>query len=153
MDEHELSKKSAAQLNDELLSSMRPPTLRWYLLVAGLCVVIAWGALMFGYQVMTGMSVTGKNRPVMWALYITGFVFWVGMSHFLPGGGAENSGSNAEKVYFVLSGEITVITETGEATLGPNDSCYLAAGEKRSIVNRSQSPTAMLVIMTYPPAG
>jgi len=81
MDEHELSKKTAAQLNDELLSSMRPPTLRWYLLVAGLCVVIAWGALMFGYQVMTGMSVTGKNRPVMWALYITGFVFWVGMSH------------------------------------------------------------------------
>ncbi len=27
------------------------------------------------------MSVTGKNRPVMWGFYITGFVFWVGLSH------------------------------------------------------------------------
>jgi Ni/Fe-hydrogenase subunit HybB-like protein len=79
--EHTLAAKSAKQVNDELLSSMRPPTLRWYLLIAGLSVVIAWGMLAFAYQVMTGMSVTGKNRPVMWALYITGFVFWVGMSH------------------------------------------------------------------------
>lgn len=79
--EHDVAAKSAKQVNDELLSSMRPPTFRWYLLVAVLSLVVAWGTLAFGYQVMTGMSVTGKNRPVMWALYITGFVFWVGMSH------------------------------------------------------------------------
>ena len=30
---------------------------------------------------MNGMYVTGKNRPVMWGFYITGFVFWVGLSH------------------------------------------------------------------------
>ncbi|HET7318158.1 MAG TPA: NrfD/PsrC family molybdoenzyme membrane anchor subunit [Nitrospirota bacterium] len=81
MPDHELSAKSAKQVNDELLSSMRPPTFRWYLLIGGLSAVVAWGTLAFAYQVMTGMSVTGKNRPVMWALYITGFVFWVGMSH------------------------------------------------------------------------
>ncbi len=81
MPDHELSAKSAKQVNDDLLSSMRRPTFRWYLLIAGLSAVIAWGTLAFAYQVMTGMSVTGKNRPVMWALYITGFVFWVGMSH------------------------------------------------------------------------
>lgn len=81
MSDHELSVKSAKQVNDELLSSMRPPTFRWYLLIGGLSAVVAWGTLAFAYQVMTGMSVTGKNRPVMWALYITGFVFWVGMSH------------------------------------------------------------------------
>src|SRR5512142_386643 len=81
MSDHELSAKSAKQVNDELLSSMRPPTFRWYLLIGGLSAVVAWGTLAFAYQVMTGMSVTGKNRPVMWALYITGFVFWVGMSH------------------------------------------------------------------------
>src|SRR5512147_1776811 len=79
--DHELSVKSAKQVNDELLSSMRPPTFRWYLLIGGLSAVVAWGTLAFAYQMMTGMSVTGKNRPVMWALYITGFVFWVGMSH------------------------------------------------------------------------
>lgn len=81
MSEHTITEKTAKQLNDELLSSMRPPTLRWYLLIGALSVVVAGGMLAFAYQVMTGMSVTGKNRPVMWALYITGFVFWVGMSH------------------------------------------------------------------------
>ena len=81
MPDHELSAKSAKQVNDELLSSMRPPTFRWYLLIAGLSAVVAWGTLAFAYQVMTGMSVTGKNRPVMWGFYITGFVFWVGLSH------------------------------------------------------------------------
>jgi Ni/Fe-hydrogenase subunit HybB-like protein len=80
MSEHTIA-KSAKQLNDEMLSSMRPPTRRWYLLVAVLAAVVFWGLLAFTYQVMTGMNVTGKNRPVMWALYITPFVFWVGMSH------------------------------------------------------------------------
>jgi molybdopterin-containing oxidoreductase family membrane subunit len=73
--------KSSGRMNDEMLSSMRTPTLRWYLLAAALGTVVAWGFLAFLYQVMTGMSVTGKNRPVMWGFYITGFVFWVGMSH------------------------------------------------------------------------
>jgi Ni/Fe-hydrogenase subunit HybB-like protein len=73
--------KSATQINDELLSSLRPPTRSWYLLVALLGAVVAWGIAAFTWQVTHGMYVTGKNRPVMWALYITGFVFWVGMSH------------------------------------------------------------------------
>lgn len=76
--------------------------------------------------------------------------FWVGLSHFLPGGGAESSASNAEKIYVVLSGEITVITSDGESTLGPMDSCYLAGGERREVINRSNTPAAMLVIMSYP---
>jgi len=73
--------KSAAQINNELLSSLRPPTWRWYLLVSLLGAVVALGVAAFTWQVTHGMYVTGKNRPVMWALYITGFVFWVGMSH------------------------------------------------------------------------
>jgi molybdopterin-containing oxidoreductase family membrane subunit len=68
-------------VNDELLSSMAPPSKGWWRLVGFLGLVIAWGLLCFGWQVTHGMYVTGKNRPVMWALYITGFVFWVGLSH------------------------------------------------------------------------
>lgn len=73
--------KSAGQLNDEMLSSMRPPTWRWYALALFLGAVVACGLAAFTWQVTHGMYVTGKNRPVMWALYITGFVFWVGLSH------------------------------------------------------------------------
>jgi quercetin dioxygenase-like cupin family protein len=79
--------------------------------------------------------------------------FWVGLSTFLPQGGAESSASDAEKVYVVLSGEITVITDSGATTLAALDSCYLAAGERRSIVNRGNSPASILVVMSNLPAS
>lgn len=78
---------------------------------------------------------------------------WVGLSHYLPQGAAESASSNAEKIYIVISGEITVITDSGEATLAPLDSCYIAAGERRSVINRTNAPASMLVIMGYLPAG
>lgn len=78
---------------------------------------------------------------------------WVGLSHYLPQGAAESASSNAEKIYIVLSGEITVITDSGEATLAPLDSCYIAPGERRSVINRTNAPASMLVIMGNPPAG
>lgn len=77
-------------------------------------------------------------------------IFWVGLSHFLPGGGAESSDSQIEKVYVLISGEITVITDEGEETLYPMDSCLLAPGERREIINRSNVPASMLVLMPYP---
>lgn len=76
--------------------------------------------------------------------------FWVGLSHFLPGGGAEGSSAPLERVYVVVSGEVTVITDDGEETLRPMDSCRLAPGEQREIINRTNIPASMLVIMPYP---
>ncbi len=73
--------------------------------------------------------------------------FWVGLSHFLPGGGCEFEPSPLEKVYVVLAGEITVVTETSEATLGPNDSCHIPAYEPRSVINRTNEVATMLVVM------
>ncbi len=37
--------------------------------------------LLWIYQVQVGMGVTGLNIPVGWAIYITNFVFWVGIAH------------------------------------------------------------------------
>jgi uncharacterized cupin superfamily protein len=76
--------------------------------------------------------------------------FWVGLSHFLPGGGAEHDATPLEKVYVVVAGEVTVVTDAGETTLGPLDSCHLARGEARSVVNRTNQPASMLVVMEYP---
>jgi glyoxylate utilization-related uncharacterized protein len=76
--------------------------------------------------------------------------FWMGISHFLPGGGAEHDATPVEKVYFVLDGEVTIITDDGEATLKKYDSCYLAPDEARSIENRTNSPATMLVAIPYP---
>jgi quercetin dioxygenase-like cupin family protein len=77
--------------------------------------------------------------------------FSVGLSHFLPGGGCELDATPLEKVYVVTEGEVTVITENGEATLGPYDSIYLAPNEARSIENRTNRPASMIVVMPYPP--
>ncbi len=71
----------------------------------------------------------------------------LGLSHFLPGGGAESSASPIEKIYFVLSGEVTIVTDAGETVLGPLDSCWLAAGERRSIINNTTLPASMLVVV------
>ena len=76
--------------------------------------------------------------------------FWVGLSHYAPGGRAERDASGTEKVYVVVAGEITVITDAGEVVLGPLDSVYLEPGEARAVENRSGAIASMLVLMEYP---
>ena len=54
---------------------------RAYLLVGILLVIIAWAVYAYVHQVVTGLGVTGMNRPVFWGVYITNFVFFIGISH------------------------------------------------------------------------
>jgi hypothetical protein len=44
-----------------------------------------------------------------------------------------------------------VVTDAGDALLGPLDSCYLSPGEARAVENRSGARASMLVMMEYPP--
>jgi hypothetical protein len=44
---------------------------------------------------------------------------WVGLSHFLPGGGAGPDSSTIEKIYVILGGEMTVIVNGQETVLAP----------------------------------
>ena len=93
---------------------------------------------------MTAMRLQGKEE--------TGIQkFWVGVSYFLPGGGAEwayEDNSN-EKVYIVLDGEITVKNKQEEVTLRPMDSLYLGPNEGRSILNKTNKPVTMMVVINY----
>lgn len=74
--------------------------------------------------------------------------FWTGLSHFLPGGRADRSASDFERVYVVLDGEVTIATDQGTATLGPLDSVHIAPKEMRSVENRSNHVATMLVIVS-----
>lgn len=76
--------------------------------------------------------------------------FWVGCSHFLPGGGAGPDASPLEKVYVIVEGELTVEAEGQTAVLGKMDSITIGADIERRIVNQSNSICTMLVIMPYP---
>ena len=72
---------------------------------------------------------------------------WLGLSHLLPGGHTSLDGSAVEKHYVVLEGEVTVVTEDGEATLQAWNSCRLAPGEKRRLENRTNRPASILLAM------
>ncbi len=93
----------------------------------------------------SGFDCRGTKPP-------TPLLMWAGLSHFLPGGGAEESGSALERLYVVVSGEVTVIAGGEEQVLGPLDSVSFAAGEVREVINRSTMPASMLVVMPYPAA-
>jgi quercetin dioxygenase-like cupin family protein len=75
---------------------------------------------------------------------------WVGLSHFLPGGGAGPDASPLEKTYVVLAGRLTVRAAGQEVTLGPLDSCCIAGGEVREVRNLSNDIATMIVVMPYP---
>lgn len=75
---------------------------------------------------------------------------WLGYSQFLPGGGAGPDSTPFEKVYLVLEGQMTVLASGREEVLGPMDSCTIAPGEIREIVNRSNHVCKMLVVIPYP---
>ena len=75
---------------------------------------------------------------------------WTGLSHFLPEGGAEMDASPLEKIYVVLSGEVTI--ELGDGTvevLKAWDSCFIPGGEARAIRNDGNDVATMLVVMPY----
>jgi molybdopterin-containing oxidoreductase family membrane subunit len=54
---------------------------RFYLFVAILLVMIGVGVYAYSLQLRQGLTVTGMNRPVFWGVYITNFVFFIGLSH------------------------------------------------------------------------
>ena len=65
----------------DVLSAMGKPRPAYWgalLLCAG---CFAVGLALWGYQMTKGMGVAGINSPVGWGVYITNFVFWVGIAH------------------------------------------------------------------------
>ncbi len=70
-----------------------------------------------------------------------------GVSHFLPGGGAQMKASPRVRFYFLLSGEITIGTNGSADILKKNDSCMIPPGEQRSILNHTNDVATMLVVI------
>ncbi len=85
----------------------------------------------------------GKTLPEMAAKRLN-----VGLSHFLPGGGAEMAASAAERVYYGISGSLMVRGKEGEEYLvEPGDVLYIPPGEERSIETAGTEPATVLVVI------
>ena len=72
------------ELEEATLRPLRPVGFRFTLLVFGLLAVVGFGVFAYQIQLRRGLAVTGMAATadkVMWGLYITNFVFFIGISH------------------------------------------------------------------------
>jgi molybdopterin-containing oxidoreductase family membrane subunit len=77
----ELSYHPANDQEDTILNPIRAITSRDYLLWGILLGVMGLGVYSYIRQVILGLGVTGMNRPIYWGVYITNFVFFIGLAH------------------------------------------------------------------------
>ena len=66
---------------DLLLEPLARSSNGYYLLVSVLLAICCWGVYAYAVQVTSGIGVLGVRSEVMWGVYITNFVFFIGISH------------------------------------------------------------------------
>ncbi|MCY2928965.1 MAG: DUF3341 domain-containing protein [Planctomycetota bacterium] len=76
-----MSETAPMDIAEDVLAPLSRPGRRYFALLAFLSAGTLWMLACWMYQVKMGMGVTGLNRSVGWATYITNFVFWVGIAH------------------------------------------------------------------------
>lgn len=70
------------KLKDEILyQPIMTTSKRFYLVFSLLSFVVILAVYAYFTQFRDGLSVTGLNSPVFWGIYITNFVFFIGISH------------------------------------------------------------------------
>jgi molybdopterin-containing oxidoreductase family membrane subunit len=67
--------------DDALLAPVLTTTWRFWVIGAVFLAVALWGVSAYLVQFRWGLGVTGLNRPAYWGVYITNFVFFIGISH------------------------------------------------------------------------
>ena len=64
-----------------LVRPLEQTTWRFYVVCGILAAIVAVGVLGYVTQLVNGLAVTGLNDKVSWGLYISNFVFFIGISH------------------------------------------------------------------------
>ncbi len=70
-----------AQINRDVLKSMENPRPAFWVTLAVCVAMVACAVLAEYIQYTEGMGTANLNNPHMWDMYISAFVFWIGMSH------------------------------------------------------------------------
>lgn len=69
------------QVEADVLAAMQKPRPAYWLALLFAMTCFGIGLACWGWQIWHGMRFSGKNNPVGWFMYITDFVFWVGIAH------------------------------------------------------------------------
>jgi molybdopterin-containing oxidoreductase family membrane subunit len=70
-----------AEVTRDVVATLGPPSRGYVLLLAGAVSLFLIGILTFLILLKDGLGHAGYNPPVFWSVYITTFVFWVGIGH------------------------------------------------------------------------
>ncbi len=73
--------QSYGEVNVDILKMLSRPGKLWWFLFGLATAGVGLLAFSWGNQLITGIGLTGLNSPVGWGVYITTFVFWVGIAH------------------------------------------------------------------------
>ena len=83
------------------------PTRGYFLLLGAAVALLSVGIITLIYLIRYGLGLAGYSHPVYWAVFITCFVFWVGIAH---------SGTLISAILFLFrSGWRTAVYRTAEA--------------------------------------
>jgi molybdopterin-containing oxidoreductase family membrane subunit len=69
------------EVTRDVAATIGSPKKGYFVLLGIVMVVLAVGAIALLYQIRLGLGVAGYAPPVLWGVYITTFVFWVGIAH------------------------------------------------------------------------
>jgi hypothetical protein len=70
-----------ADVNRDVERTLLPPGNLYFAWMCVVGLILTGGILAWTYQIWFGMGAAGKRTPQMWAMYITTFVFWIGIGH------------------------------------------------------------------------
>ena len=79
--EHLPATMTQKSLNDDVLRMISWPGHVWWTVFIIDLVILVIGGIALRNEIVMGLGVGGWTRPIMWASYITNFVFWVGIAH------------------------------------------------------------------------
>jgi Ni/Fe-hydrogenase subunit HybB-like protein len=77
-----LDPRPREEMNQMVMEAMQTTTRNYWIavIILGLLVLVLFFGL-WGNQIVMGLGMSSNRRPMFWTLYITTFVFWIGISH------------------------------------------------------------------------
>lgn len=75
------ARRTVTYVERDLLATLDPLGVRGRLWIASLLAVCAIAAIAWIYQIVFGLTVTSMRNYVSWGMYMTNFVFFIGISH------------------------------------------------------------------------
>ncbi len=70
-----------AEVTRDILATLKTPSRGYYMALFGAVAMFLVGLFTFTMLLKEGLGLAGYTPPVMWSVYITTFVFWIGIGH------------------------------------------------------------------------